>query len=237
MSTFDSQKADILDLDIEPNARQVSTLAVSALICSLIICCPILSLLGVLLGVIALVRLKSLTHLKGKGLAWSGIVIGVVSTVIWVVVSMYAGKMFTDFMAQTSTVSTETIDAGYADDYQTFRSHLDSSISNITDEEINTFIGELESRYGKFDSAFLNMEEQNQTVMATRAGEAPIPIRYVFETTDATGFIVFSFIGKTAFEFDMKIICIKIVDSAEGNIYFPTNSICAPPQTGVTDSK
>ena len=204
MSTFDSTNTDVLG--IEPQSRQVSTLAVSALICSIIICCPILSLLGVLLGAIALIRLKSLPHLKGKGLAWTGIVIGVVSTVLWVVLSMYAGKVFTEFLEQTKTVSTETIEAGYADDYQSFRSHLDASITNVTDVEIDTFIGELESRFGKFDSAFLNMEEQNQTVMSSRPGEAPIPIRYVFETTDATGFIVFSFLGKQDFSYDMKII-------------------------------
>jgi hypothetical protein len=157
--------------------------------------------------------------------------------VLWVVAGMFAEKMFSGFVVQTSTVSTETIDAGYADDYQTFRSHLDASISNVTDEEIDTFSGELESRYGKFDSAFLNMEEQNQAVMSTRQGEAPIPIRYVFETTDVTGYIVFSFHGKQDLSYDMKIICIKIVDSANGDIYFPTNSVCAPPQTGVTDSK
>ena len=235
MSTFDTTNTDVLD--IEPHKRQVSTLSVSALICSLIICCPIFSLIGVLLGVIALVRLKSLTHLRGKGLAWSGIVIGVVSTVIWVVIGLYAGKMFTGFMEQTKSVSTETIEAGYADDYQTFRSHLDASITHVSDDEINTFIGDLESRFGKFDSAFLNMEEQNQTLIATKPGEAPIPIRYVFETTDATGLIVFSFLGKPDFSFDMKIICIKIEDSANGDIYFPINSICAPPQTGVTESK
>lgn len=230
MSTFETFD----NLDAEPVAKQRSRLAVTSLVCSLIICCPITTILGPLLGVIALIKMKSKPHLSGKGFAWSGIVVGVIVTILWVFASLFFVKIATGFIEQTRRVSTETIQAGYDGDYETFREHLTRSAAQVSDAEIKTFIELLENRFGKFDSAFLNMQEQNQEIQQT-SREAPIPIRFIFETKDTTGYIVFEFIPGTDFDYEMQIGCIKIRDAKNGDIIFPTDSICAPVKVAPSD--
>ena len=113
--------------------QERSTLATAALVSSLIVCCPITTILGPILGVLALIRLPSRPHLKGKGFAWSSIIVGIIATVVWVVLGWLTVNFFTDFVEQTRTVSTETIQAGYDKDYNTFRSHLTRSSSQVSD--------------------------------------------------------------------------------------------------------
>lgn len=223
MSTFNN----IEDLDAVQVERQRSGLAVTSLVCSLIICCPITTVLGPLLGVIALFRLKGKPHLSGKGFAISGIVIGIFATLLWALASTYISKYAMEFVQQTREVSTETIQAGYDANYDEFRSHLSRSSDDVTDAEIKSFIAILEDRFGKFDSAFLNMQEENQEIQQT-SQEVPIPIRFIFETKDTTGFMTFEFISGTKYGYEMKIGCIKIHDAKNGDIIFPEDSICAP---------
>ncbi len=231
MSTFDP----IEDLDAVQVEQQRSGLAVTSLICSLIICCPITTILGPLLGVIALFRLKSRPHLTGKGFAISGIAVGIITTLIWVVLSIYTSKFIMGFVEQTNRISTDSIQAGYDGNYDEFRGYLSRSSDDATDAEIKSFITVLEERFGKFDSAFLNMEEQKQEIQQT-AQEVPIPVRFIFETKDTTGYITFEFIPGTGFNYEMKIGCIKIKDAKNGDIIFPIDSICAPAKTSSEES-
>ena len=226
---------NIENIDAEQTSRQRSGLAVTALVFSLIICCPITTIIGPILGVIALVRMKSKPHISGKGFAWSAIVVGIVATVLWAIASMFIAKFATEFVEQTKRVSTETIQAGYDGDYDTFRSHLARSSSTVTDGEIKTFIELLKKRFGTFDTAFLNMQEQNQDIQSTNR-EAPIPIRFIFETKDTTGYIVFEFVPGKDLDYEMQIGCIKIRDPENGDIIFPPDSICAPANDSTKDS-
>lgn len=221
--------------DAEQTSSHRSGLAVTALVFSLIVCCPITTIIGPILGVISLVRMKSKPHISGKGFAWSAIIVGIIATVLWAIASMFIAKFATEFIEQTKRVSTETIQAGYDADYDTFRSHLSRSSSKVTDSEIKTFIELLQERFGTFDTAFFNMEEQNQEIQSTNQ-EAPIPIRFIFETKDTTGYIVFEFVPGKNFDYEMQIGCIKIRDSENGDIIFPLDSICAPANDSKKDS-
>jgi hypothetical protein len=216
-------------------SQERSTLTTVALISSLIVCCPVTTILGPILGVVALIRLRSRPHLKGKGLAWSSIIVGIIATAVWAVLGMLTFNFITDFVEQTRTVSTETIQAGYDSDYSTFRSYLTKSSSQVSDEEIQIFIETLKERYGNFDSAFFNMQEQEQTEITQTTREAPIPIHFVFETTDATGIIMFEFVPTNDW-YEMKIGCIQIEDTKHGDIVFPVDSPCAPPVSSTKPS-
>ncbi len=226
---------NIENLDAEQTSCHRSGLAITALVFSLIICCPITTIIGPILGVIALIRMRGKQHISGKGFAWSAIVVGIIATVLWAIASIFIAKFATEFVEQTKRVSTETIQAGYDGDYDTFRSHLARSSSKVTDVEIKTFIELLNERFGTFDTAFLNMEEQNQEIQSTNQ-EAPIPIRFIFETKDTTGYIVFEFVPSKNFDYEMQIGCIKIRDSENGDIIFPPDSICAPVNDSTKDS-
>jgi hypothetical protein len=213
----------IEEVTFETDVQERSGLATTSLICSLIICCPIATIVGPILGLIALIKMKAKPQISGRGFAWSGIIIGVVSTIVWVGIGAFVTKMGLDFLEKVATLSTETIQAGYEGDYQKFRGNLTRSSSSVTDEEIKSFIDTLQTRYGKFDSSILNMQDQNYSSEASESAEV-IPVRFIFETNDASGLLFLEITSGTWFDYEMHISKITIFDSKDGNIEFPNNS-------------
>ncbi len=217
----------IEDLDVEQQLEtHRSGLAVTSLVCSLIVCCPITTILGPILAVVSLLKMKGKPHITGKGFAISSIFVGVISTLVWVAGSMYLGSLVTDLINDFGRVSTATMKAGYEGDYDTFRSHLSRKTSKATDHEIKSFIADVEGRFGPFDKAFINMQDQDQQIQSNSQQEIPLPMRFIFETKDATGHITFEFIPSDTELYEIQITCIKIEDSIHGDIIFPGDSSC-----------
>jgi hypothetical protein len=212
----------IEELSIEATPQERSGLATAALICSLVVCCPFTTIIGPILGVISLFTLKGR---RGKGFAWTAIIVGLISTILWVSAGVFFGGMAFRFIEQAGEVTSTTIQAGYDGDYKVFREGLARSSVTVTDEEIVSFIDELQSRYGKFDKAVMNMEEQDQTLKPT-ANEAPLPIRLIFETTDVSADVLMEVISGGGFDFELKVGCIRINDSKNGGLVFPIGSEC-----------
>jgi hypothetical protein len=210
------------ELAIETSTPQRSGLATAALICSLIVCCPITTLVGPILGIISLLTLKGRS---GKGFAWISIIVGVIASAIWLTGGLFASKMALQFIEQAGEVTTTTIQAGYDGDYTTFRKGLTRNSSTVTDEEISSFIDELRSRYGNFDSASMNFEEQDQKIKPS-TNEAPIPVSLIFETTDVSADVLMVIIPSSGMEYDLKVNCFRINDSKNGDIIFPKDSSC-----------
>ncbi len=214
----------IEELVIETNATERSGLATAAFICSLIICCPITTIIGPILGLISLLTLKGRA---GRGFAWTAIIVGTISTIIWVIVGIFGYKQAMLFIEKSGEVVSTTIQAGYDNDYALFREELTRSSSSVSDEEIESFITELKSRYGKFDLAVLTIEKQNQTLKPSEH-DAPITFHLIFETTDVYADALLEVIQGTGLDYDLKINCIQINDSKNGNLVFPNNSKCSP---------
>jgi hypothetical protein len=212
----------IEEITIETNTSERSGLATAALICSLIICCPITTLVGPILGIISLVTLKGR---KGKGFAWTAIFVGVIATIVWVFVGVFIGDMAKQFITQTAKVTRTTIQAGYDGDYVLFREGLSKHAAQVSDEEIAAFIGELESRYGKFVSAMLNMEGSPSGAQQANTDGDSVPIRLVFESNDAVGEAVFEVVPQSKFEIKLFIKGIRIYDSKNGDIVFPEENL------------
>ncbi|MBC8200524.1 MAG: DUF4190 domain-containing protein [Planctomycetes bacterium] len=214
----------IEELTIDANGPQRSGLATAALIASLIICCPVTTIIGPILGIISLVSMRGKPHVSGKGFAWTAIIVGVIATVIWAFAGMFIGKMAVQFIEKSGEVTTLTIQAGYDGDYETFRDGLARNAAEVSDEEIKTFIDELKTRYGKFDSASLNMEGDAGAQGASGPNTAATPIRFLFESTDVIGEVVFEVIPGEDFEINLYIHSFKIIDAKDGNILFPKGS-------------
>ena len=217
----------IEELSIETETSQRSGLATAALISSLIVCCPIATIVGPILGIISLATLKGR---PGKGFAWTAIVVGLISTVLWIGAGVFFGQMAFKFIGQVGETTTKTIEAGYEGDYEAFRTGLSQSSMHVTDEEIKSFISELTLRYGKFDSATMNLEEQEQA-LKPRADEAPFSVRLIFETTDVNAEVLMHIIKGAGYDFETKIGCFKINDAENGDLIFPKDSYCAPEVT------
>jgi hypothetical protein len=213
------------ELEIETTVPRRSGLATAAMVCSFIVCCPITTIVGPILGLIALISLKGKSHISGKGFAWTAIIVGLISTILWAVIGFLAVGKFMEFVEEVGEVTTTTIQAGFDKDNTTFRAGLAQSSSDVSDEEITQFINELESRYGTFDSAVMNIEEQDQTLKPT-ANEAPLSMQLIFETTTIPADVLMHVIPGSSFEFELKLGCIRIKDAKHGDLVFPKGSAC-----------
>ena len=68
---------------LPPPVAKTSGLAVASLVCSLILCIPLLGLVGAILGIASLGATKR-PGVRGRGLAVAGILVGLLATVVWV---------------------------------------------------------------------------------------------------------------------------------------------------------
>ena len=215
---------DEMTLEIEQPQR--SGLATAALICSLIICCPLTTIVGPILGIISLFSLRDKPQVAGRGFAWTAIIIGIISSIIWVFIGIFLGKMAVQFIEKTAEVTTATIQAGYDSDFEVFRNGLARNAIQVTDEEIISFIDEIKLRYGKFDSAMMNLEGSPSESFDSKTNESLIPVRLIFETTAVYADIMLEVVPESQFDITLHIVCIRIYDSKDGDIVFPTGSVC-----------
>lgn len=84
-----------------PPKKKTSALAIVALVLSLVICFAPLSLLGTILGIVALVRIGSRPELGGKGLAIASIPLGVISIAVTGIFAAIAIPNFIAFQAMS----------------------------------------------------------------------------------------------------------------------------------------
>ncbi|MHC4949260.1 MAG: DUF4190 domain-containing protein, partial [Planctomycetota bacterium] len=156
-----------------PAQQKTSGLAVTALVCSLIFCCPITTILGVLLGLGALVSIGSDPMKKGRGLAVTAIVIGLLATAAqawggWMLWDRVYSKMFTGPGAE--------LKAAMAGDPDGVRAGMYGAAATASDEEILAFAAELRARYGELQTVtFAPNQGQPQF------GDTEVPFNYLLE--------------------------------------------------------
>jgi hypothetical protein len=151
--------------------RKTSGFAVTSFICSLIFCCPLTTILGVILGLIALVSIGKNPARKGKGLALAGIIIGIVATIAQLAGGSWAWQnIYSHIFMGPSKVFL----AGEAGDMTDFRAMTTEGAYSATDEQITAFFAELTKRYGAFEDLRWNPENQGseQPIGQTRASFA-----------------------------------------------------------------
>lgn len=210
MSQFGIEEQPIMTAD-----RKTSGLAIGSLICSLIFCCPVTTVLGVLLGLGALVSIGSNPAKKGKGLAITGILIGVIATIGTVMSGKY---VWDNYIKPIMDGPREVLTAGFAGDPDGVRASMHGPAATATDEEIAAFFDELTARYGAFQSVRID-ETAQQPQPQPGAQSQSFP--YVFEFSDTTvsgeAEMTFSAQGQLV----MKWSEIVIIDDENGDLIFP----------------
>lgn len=134
---------------------KTSGLAIASLICSCIFCCPITTLLGPLLGLIAVLRIKSNPQLKGTGLAVVAILLGLIFTILQ---GFGAKFMWDNFYRVMLRGPNDALVAGFGGDPAGFRTDFTGDAENATDPEIQAFVDDLRDRYGEFTKAWIHPE-------------------------------------------------------------------------------
>jgi hypothetical protein len=203
------------------------------LLCSIALCCPVVSMLGVLFGIRAIVEIRANPSIAGRGLAKSGIIIGLTVCVMWV-----AGLIWWHFNARQPMMNGPVAElrAGFDDDMPTFKAGFTAAGESVPDAEARQFIAALRTRYGGFRDSAMSVTSQNQ---APLTGRPVLRISYTLQfdrgpVEAEAAFVTFgetqSIVPKLVFQWEW----IRIIDATQGDLVYPESAraeALAPPAT------
>ena len=226
----------IIDLDEQNRISDKPRcgMATASLICSLILCCPIVTLVGVILGIVALLKIRG-SAMSGRGLAWAGIIIGILTTTLTTLFMIIAINIGLGVLEQTPESVTTAIKAGITGDIEKFRMEFTHDAVAASDDEITSFLETITTRYGVFDKAVIDMATM-QAGQQPSGDEPELPIQLVFETKTISAIAVFTIAKGTDSLIDVQIQCLLIRDPENGDVAFPLASQCGS-SVSETDTK
>lgn len=127
---------------VERPRAVTSPWAIAALMCSLVVVCPLATLLGPLLGVKAISEIRARPGLKGMPLAVLSIVLGLGITVFWFFAAAWLNA---NVRQPVLSGPVDELRAGFAGDVARFR---EGFIDQVPEDVARAFIDELRARYG-----------------------------------------------------------------------------------------
>lgn len=173
-----------------PGPIRWSPMAMASLMLSVL---PFVSAVAPVLGVAALVRMRSRPNLRGTPLAWAGIVLGVVTTAA----TAGMGWMIAQGAKAITARPGEALRAAWTGDAEGFRARMSGVAHEATADRIAAWIEPLRSRFGGFEGLELDFgrnaaqpgdprpEREMTAPYIARfrgpAGDAAVPTVVVFE--------------------------------------------------------
>ena len=198
--------------DVQP--PKTSRLAVTSLIFSLILCCPLTTILGPLLGLVSVIRIGGNPALKGRGIAVAAILLGAIFTggQFWGGRWIYETIFVPMFVGPSDALAT-----GFDGDIAGFKDHFYGPGASASDAEAVAFIAELERRYGRFVSCELDQQGQPES----QGSVMQFDYRIVFadQTVGCETEIVYA--DKRTGEWPLKLGYVTIFDDDLGDLTFP----------------
>lgn len=228
MTQFDPPQSylDQYQSEHEQAQRKTSGMAITALVLSIlgiIPCCgAITAVIGTVLGLIGVGTIRSDSPVKGRGLAFAAIIIGI----IFIVVQVAGGMWFwRTFGAPVVEGPAPALRAGFAGDTTGFRNAFHGAGATATDEEINAFVDELRDRYGEFVS--VEMIGTGQSRPRDPVFPATYRLTFTNDVVDAEAEIIAA--DETTGQIVMKLGSVRIIDPQRGDLEFPPPSTAPPP--------
>ena len=131
------------DALMERGPERTSVLAIGSFVFSLLCCIPGLGVVGALLGILAILMIGGSTRVKGRGFAIAGLVLGLLTTVVWIGIAVAAGGVLQKI-------------GGYADvvDHLSSRNLTEAQVyftdteGELTQEMVDTFAQALSDNWG-----------------------------------------------------------------------------------------
>ncbi|MHC4990725.1 MAG: DUF4190 domain-containing protein [Planctomycetota bacterium] len=228
MSQFEAppQHGDALS---EP--PRTSGLAVGSLICSLVFCCPITTVLGVLLGLAAFFSISANPARRGKGLAVVGLLLGIVFTAGQAFVANKAYQAYVVFRDAPG----EALSPGFAGDYAAMRSSFGTGGLAATDAEAEAFVQELRQRYGELQRSDLDLVAY-QTMQQPQPGQTEFTMPWLLIFDNATINAELTFSESTQGPDDRIIFdSITVYDPDQGDLAFPAATTGGDPSAASGD--
>ena len=195
---------------------------------ALLTSCAGLGISGILatfLGMIALDRIRrAQPPLRGRGLAWAGIGLGLSAFILSMLVawgfSTLQREWHGDLERSLQRTFTARDDAGAAD---AFGGWTGREGATITADEITSFAREAETRYGKF-IGFRELSEEREGGFRS-VQRVIVTANFEFERGERLGSMGFCFITDTRSLLpELRIDSISILDAERGNLLIPAKA-------------
>lgn len=177
--------------EIHTEPERTSVAAVFGLICSLVCCIPGVSLLGAVLGVVALLGIgRSRGRVGGRGLAIAAIVLGLLFSMLWVGIAIGTNqglKYYVQTMHPAVGGIFEDLEAGR---YDEVRAAMGGAAASATDEELAAFHGAYAPGTGGYIGAapttvsemFGLFGQHGQAFQSVQGRQNMIPVLLAFDT-------------------------------------------------------
>jgi|GEM_PF-2268084 len=151
-------------IEAEYAPTRTSVMAILSIVFSLICILPGTGLIGILLGIGALAAIgRSDGRLEGKGAALSGIILGLITTVLWGAVVFGGLQGWTFYTKRMTPVGDRFFQALTARDLDAARAELTVEANeSLTDERLLWFTEEIESRIGPVQGAATSFDTMGQ---------------------------------------------------------------------------
>lgn len=200
-------------------AQKTSGLAIGALVCSLILCCPLTTVVGFLLGIVAFFQIGSNPALKGRGIAIAAIIMSLVFTISQ---GLGGYQMYNNYVKPIMDGPNVAFQAAFADDLAGFKAEFHGDAASASDAELQVFIDELRKRYGEYQSCRFDKIAANQQGQV-RLGDPVIICPYVLTFDNGSISIEVEYIisDQVAKKLILKWGSIEVFDSNLGNLSYP----------------
>lgn len=198
-------------------APRTSVLAIASLVCSLLFCCPLATIPGMVLGVAALASIRADPLQRGRGLAITGIVLGVIFTVGQAVIYPKGVRLGMQCYELFNNGPQEALNAGFAGDLPAFRGRFHGAAATATDQEAQEFISQLRSRYGEF----LSCRPNEQVEPAFVKSKVTAAYLLEFETATVQADIDLVLADPDTSQFVFKLGRITVIDHERGDLTYP----------------
>ena len=216
---------------------RTSGLAISSLVCSLIFCCPLTTIIGPILGLIAFVSIGSNPNRRGKGLAATGIILGLILTTGWVYLGSKGWAFGVQFYELMMSGPKTALVAGSSNDLTGFKEEFYGAGASVSDEEVQNYLDELNNRYGTFADSRL---DESAGSFSPTPGQTSMVLLYIIEfeneTMSADVELIFTDPQNSNDPFVFKIGFILIHDDDLGALRYPPSPDDTPPPPDEDDA-
>jgi hypothetical protein len=159
--------------------RRVSLWALLSLLCGVAVLCPVASVLGPVLGVVALAKIRRNPQRTGTGLALAGILAGLLATAGWGAAARWWHLNARDPMLRGPA---DALAAGLAGDVAGFKAGFAGDGAAADDAEALAFLDEVGGRYGHLVGSVQRQGDQEASSVPPDTRRPRIAYTYEFES-------------------------------------------------------
>ncbi len=214
------------DPTLSPTPAKTSGLAITSLVMSLLGIIPCLGVItapiGVLLGIIGAVTIGP--PKKGKGMAITAVILGVVFTGAQVVVLKKGYDFIYGFIELVMKGPNDALVKGFSGDIAGFKDSFHGAGATASDAEAKAFIEQLRTRYGSFTSAAFDEKSGQKPNAQPGQPAVPFPYTLTFANKTVKAEVEVVFADQASGGMVKKLGYIKVFDPTDGDLTYPSSA-------------